>query len=677
MKSRLMATTLALALFSAMGGTVQAAQNEMIVAQADSDVLAKFNQLVGDTRSASQLSDDELAARLASLRKLQVSKDLSKPQQQQLRKIFQDARAENVKRRQAKAQEQEQKKQQTDQSGDSGSANASGSTQDAENAQAQQKAASDALVADIQKFLADTANVSSIPPGDLQSALSRGRKLAQNPATPRNLFPKVRDRLRELRTAQQAANTAAGQQQDASGDQPSAQPKPVEDTTEAVQKFLADTQNLKGMQVTDLNAKLKQGRALMQSEGTPKSLIAKIRDRQRDIRDAIQAANSKPAQPADNGSASQQPQTQPPAAGTQPNADEVTKQAQAMLTDQRPATSLSQPELRDRVRGSRELLSGGTLAPNIAKQLRLKLARDRDEYRRRMAAENANDRPINDNADGSNNQKSKDKVVQLQPDDFYLKDNRRAVVLTTPELERRVLVRRIAMVDTRYPINQRNDWRAWIDLDRAELRHRALDDRRRREAEWLRRRNAGDLNIAINIDITPDEDHFGRPRPIYMAEADDQDIERYLSAAPVRKPARRYTIDEVKTMPDVRETMPAVEIDTINFGFNEDFVREEALDDLDRVGETIEKILTAHPGEIFLIEGHTDAVGSDEYNLDLSRRRAESVKQALTTYYSIDPKNLATVGYGERFPRIRTDEAEEENRRVTIRRATPLVGEVE
>ncbi|MBI3674912.1 MAG: OmpA family protein, partial [Rhizobiales bacterium] len=80
--------------------------------------------------------------------------------------------------------------------------------------------------------------------------------------------------------------------------------------------------------------------------------------------------------------------------------------------------------------------------------------------------------------------------------------------------------------------------------------------------------------------------------------------------------------------------------------------------------------------EVFIIEGHTDAVGSDESNLRLSRLRAEAVKQALTTYYVIPPDNLATVGYGERYLKIPTREPEAENRRVSVVRATPLVGEL-
>ena len=81
--------------------------------------------------------------------------------------------------------------------------------------------------------------------------------------------------------------------------------------------------------------------------------------------------------------------------------------------------------------------------------------------------------------------------------------------------------------------------------------------------------------------------------------------------------------------------------------------------------------------EVFLVEGHTDAVGDDASNLDLSQRRAEAIKQALTQYYAINPENLRTVGYGERYLKVPTQEPEEENRRITIRRITPAIGELQ
>ena len=78
-----------------------------------------------------------------------------------------------------------------------------------------------------------------------------------------------------------------------------------------------------------------------------------------------------------------------------------------------------------------------------------------------------------------------------------------------------------------------------------------------------------------------------------------------------------------------------------------------------------------------MIEGHTDAVGSNAANLALSRERALAVKQALVNYFVIPPENLKTVGLGERFLKIPTEEAEAENRRVSVARITPLVGKLQ
>jgi outer membrane protein OmpA-like peptidoglycan-associated protein len=169
----------------------------------------------------------------------------------------------------------------------------------------------------------------------------------------------------------------------------------------------------------------------------------------------------------------------------------------------------------------------------------------------------------------------------------------------------------------------------------------------------------------------------GEPRDIDAAEVDDAEIEDFLVAKPRRKIERRYTIGELEDSDTLRDAMPRIEIDTIHFGFGEAFVREEEVENLDRIAEIMERILAAHPREVFVIEGHTDAVGSYAFNLRLSRQRARAVKQALTTYYVIPGENLRTVGYGERFLKIPTSEPEGENRRVSIARATALIGEAE
>ena len=84
-------------------------------------------------------------------------------------------------------------------------------------------------------------------------------------------------------------------------------------------------------------------------------------------------------------------------------------------------------------------------------------------------------------------------------------------------------------------------------------------------------------------------------------------------------------------------------------------------------------MLSANPLEVFLIEGHTDAVGDAASNLALSDRRAESVALALTESFEIPPENLVVQGYGARFLKVETEAAEQANRRATVRRITPLL----
>ena len=78
---------------------------------------------------------------------------------------------------------------------------------------------------------------------------------------------------------------------------------------------------------------------------------------------------------------------------------------------------------------------------------------------------------------------------------------------------------------------------------------------------------------------------------------------------------------------------------------------------------------------MFLIEGHTDAVGTDEDNLSLSDRRAETVAIALTEQFNVPPENLITQGYGEEYLKVQTETAEPANRRVAVRRITPLMAQ--
>jgi outer membrane protein OmpA-like peptidoglycan-associated protein len=153
----------------------------------------------------------------------------------------------------------------------------------------------------------------------------------------------------------------------------------------------------------------------------------------------------------------------------------------------------------------------------------------------------------------------------------------------------------------------------------------------------------------------------------------DRDYYDFLAEPPVEQVERVYTIDEVKNSARIRDKVRRIDLDTITFATGSAEVPMSQAKTLRSVANAMSEVLEKDPGETFFIEGHTDAVGSDQSNLVLSDQRAESVAVLLSEVYDIPAENLVTQGYGERFLKVRTGEAEQLNRRVTIRRVTALV----
>ncbi len=330
-------------------------------------------------------------------------------------------------------------------------------------------------------------------------------------------------------------------------------------------------------------------------------------------------------------------------------------QALELLADRRPAEELRERELRQRLRQTRDVLQSGEISGRLSRRLRNRLAEDRQELRRRVQAQRDQDEDV---------------VVTLPPanDESFLAEGRSADELSTRELSRRIKRATARRAQGNLTPLQSSRLDRMIRDDRRELRSRLRERRQRRQSELerLRRRNELNVVIAPQIQFEPRSD-------VAAAEADDDVIEQQLVAAPTREIDRRYTLEEFRRRPHLRRYMPAIEVDSIHFGFNEHWVREEEVDELERIGAAIEKVVAANPDEVFLIEGHTDAVGSESYNLELSRKRAQAVRDALVEFFVIPDHNVATIGYGEQFLKIPTPEEEQENRRVSVRRITPLL----
>ncbi|MDP3525148.1 MAG: OmpA family protein, partial [Hoeflea sp.] len=147
----------------------------------------------------------------------------------------------------------------------------------------------------------------------------------------------------------------------------------------------------------------------------------------------------------------------------------------------------------------------------------------------------------------------------------------------------------------------------------------------------------------------------------------------FLMEPPVEQVERLYSVEEVRRSARIRDKVRRIDLDTLTFEFGKASIADDQIQRLSDVAGAMSRILEANPAETFLIEGHTDAVGTDNANLLLSDRRAETIAVALTDVFGIPPENLVTQGYGERYLKIRTEAPERLNRRVTIRRITPLV----
>ena len=162
----------------------------------------------------------------------------------------------------------------------------------------------------------------------------------------------------------------------------------------------------------------------------------------------------------------------------------------------------------------------------------------------------------------------------------------------------------------------------------------------------------------------------------YIVDASDAPpdlIYETMEAPPVEQIERPYTLDEIRYSPGVRMLMPSIDVNTINFDTGSWEIAPDQAAKLQVIADGLNRAILRNPREVFLIEGHTDAVGNDTDNLSLSDRRAESAAELLTQQFGVPAENLTSQGYGAQYLKEQTAGPSRINRRVTIRRITPLL----
>jgi OOP family OmpA-OmpF porin len=127
---------------------------------------------------------------------------------------------------------------------------------------------------------------------------------------------------------------------------------------------------------------------------------------------------------------------------------------------------------------------------------------------------------------------------------------------------------------------------------------------------------------------------------------------------PTPEPAPAPIVD---TEPEPAPELVRVELD-VKFDFDKSRVREESYSDIKNLADFMQQ----YPQTNTTVEGHTDSVGTDQYNQRLSERRAEAVRNVLVNEYGVEGGRVNSVGYGESRPVAdnSTEEGRQINRRV-------------
>ena len=211
--------------------------------------------------------------------------------------------------------------------------------------------------------------------------------------------------------------------------------------------------------------------------------------------------------------------------------------------------------------------------------------------------------------------------------------------------------------------------------DRDGREHNLIDNRRYRR----------DLGVILGIGLLGGIVYLNMPPPRvtipydrYIVDYDgasDDDLDEALNSPPIERLERGYSLDEIRDNYELRARVRRIDLDTITFEFGSWEVGPDQEFKLERVARAMLRVLERNPEAVFLVEGHTDAVGPSEDNLSLSDRRAQAVAEVLSENFGVPAENLVTQGYGEQFLKVDTQGPERRNRRVTILNIAGLMAE--
>jgi outer membrane protein OmpA-like peptidoglycan-associated protein len=126
---------------------------------------------------------------------------------------------------------------------------------------------------------------------------------------------------------------------------------------------------------------------------------------------------------------------------------------------------------------------------------------------------------------------------------------------------------------------------------------------------------------------------------------------------------RSLSTGEREEIAEIASTKPNIDLD-IQFDYNSADISTSSMPSVQALGKALSN--PSLKGSTFVVAGHTDAIGGEAYNQDLSVRRADAIKRYLTEKYGIAGSDLVAVGYGKDKPKDPSAPMDPINRRVQV-----------
>jgi len=152
---------------------------------------------------------------------------------------------------------------------------------------------------------------------------------------------------------------------------------------------------------------------------------------------------------------------------------------------------------------------------------------------------------------------------------------------------------------------------------------------------------------------------MGEPQIDQAARAKEN---TFLASVRDRK-TRSLSLGEREEIASIASTKPNIDLE-INFDYNSAEISKASLQAAQELGKALSN--PSLRGSTFVVAGHTDGIGGDAFNQDLSERRADTIKNYLMQKFGIDGSDLVTVGYGKTKLKDAQNPADRINRRVQV-----------